>query len=302
MNLKQKGFFTVMIKIIKGLYLLANVIIIGALLILHFFIKDAGYNNASVYFYLFPLPIIILIILVLSILLGKRRKYNLMLATVLCVVWLSRSFRVNSSSEIKESDIEVVFWNASRENNFEDVFSELENIPDVMVLTETNENNFNDLKLKYPDYYFYKSEKELQVFSKTPLNILKEESSNYNSTVIHFNTLGIDFFAVDMMGSYDVPKTWEFDFANPLINKTENTIVLGDFNVPLESFFLKRFKQQFNHAFLEKGNGFVETWPNNIPLLSLDHIWVSKDLSILKTEKINTFKSDHSMLRTIVRN
>jgi len=35
--------------------------------------------------------------------------------------------------------------------------------------------------------------------------------------------------------------------------------------------------------------------------LCLDYIWVSKDLKILKTEKIFSSKSDHSMLKTVVK-
>ena len=104
-----------------------------------------------------------------------------------------------------------------------------------------------------------------------------------------------------MAGSTHAPKSEEYNFVNTIINKTDNTIVLGDFNAPLESRFLNRFKKEFNHTFLEKGNGFAETWPYNIPLLSLDHIWASKDLHILKAEKINTFKSDHSMLKAFIR-
>lgn len=289
-----------MLKFIKALYLLINVIIIVALLTLHFFIKDTSFKS-SIYFYSFPLPIILLIVLVLSIFLGKRRKYNLILVVILCVIWLGRSFRISFSSEIKENDLEVVFWNAARNDNFEGVLKTLEKMPDVMVLTETNQDNLDSLKLKYPKYYFYNSSRELQIFSKTPLIIVKEETSKFKSTVIHFITRGIDFFAVDMMGSPDVPKSWGFNFVNPLIDKTNNAIVLGDFNVPLESIFSKKFKLGYKNAFLEKGNGFIESWPNGIPLLSLDHIWVSKDLEVLKTEKIHTFKSDHGMLKTFVR-
>jgi Ca2+/Na+ antiporter len=289
-----------MLKFIKALYLLVNVIIIVALLTLHFFIKDTSFKS-SIYFYSFPLPIILLIVLILSIFLGKRRKYNLILVVILCVIWLGRSFRISFSSEIKENDLEVVFWNAARNDNFEGVLKTLEKMPDVMVLTETNQDNLDSLKLKHPKYYFYNSSRELQIFSKTPLIIVKEETSKFKSTVIHFITRGIDFFAVDMMGSPDVPKSWGFNFVNPLIDKTNNAIVLGDFNVPLESIFSKKFKLGYKNAFLEKGNGFIESWPNGIPLLSLDHIWVSKDLEVLKTEKIHTFKSDHSMLKTFVR-
>lgn len=63
----------------------------------------------------------------------------------------------------------------------------------------------------------------------------------------------------------------------------------------------KAVKQNFNQAFNEKGNGFRETWFYNLPLLSLDHIWVSKDLKVLKTKKINTFKSDHNMIKTYIK-
>ena len=65
--------------------------------------------------------------------------------------------------------------------------------------------------------------------------------------------------------------------------------------------YLKQLKKDFNQAFYKKGNGFRETWFYNLPLLSLDHIWVSKDLKILKTEKIHTLKSDHNMLKTYIK-
>jgi endonuclease/exonuclease/phosphatase family metal-dependent hydrolase len=103
------------------------------------------------------------------------------------------------------------------------------------------------------------------------------------------------------MGSHDVPRQWEIKFVNSEIKNTNNTIILGDFNLPYESMLLKEIKGNFNHAFTNKGNGFRETWFWNIPLLSIDHIWVSKDLNILKTEKVATFKSDHSMLKTYIR-
>ena len=104
-----------------------------------------------------------------------------------------------------------------------------------------------------------------------------------------------------MSASIYVPRSRELGFVNEYIKPKEKSILLGDFNVPYESKYLNEFKTNFNHAFNEKGNGFRETWFWTIPLLSLDHIWVSKDLEILKTEKIGTFKSDHSMIKVILR-
>ena len=114
-------------------------------------------------------------------------------------------------------------------------------------------------------------------------------------------TYNINFYAVDVSGSMDVPREWELTFVNEYVEQKTQTILLGDFNVPFESKFLDSIKNNFNHAFNEKGNGFRETWFWNIPLLSLDHIWVSKDLKVLKTKKIRTFKSDHNMPKTVIK-
>lgn len=288
--------------ILKGVIKISNVIIIIALIAIHFVFKESSYK-ASLYFYTFPLPVIIIIILFLSILVGKRfRKYNLLIASILTVIWLCRSFNVSSSEAIKETDLEVVFWNASHTRNFQDAFNESEDIPDVVVLVEYHGEVLNETKLKYPKYHFYKDDiEEIGICSKTPIHIKKTIKSNYKSAVINFETKGVNFYIVDVSASIDVPRNWELGFVEKSIKETRNTVVLGDFNVPYESKYLNSFKTHFNHAFNEKGNGFRETWFWNIPLLSLDHIWVSKDLKILKTQKISTFKSDHSMLKTFIK-
>lgn len=288
-----------MVKLLKILYWIVNLIIISALLYVHFVLKERSYIDAIRY-YMFPLPVIIGIIICLSIFLSKRR-YNLILAGVLLVVWLGRSFKIHIPETVKESDIEVVLWNASRDNGFEEAFKENKNIPDVLVLVESKPNSINHFHLKYPNYFFFKSSREIYIFSKKQIQIEDETSSSYGTTVINFITHGINFYALDVTGSTDVPRTWELGFVNDLIKMNKNTIVLGDFNVPFESKNLNKLKSNFNHAFNEKGNGFRETWFWNLPLLSLDHIWVSKDLEILKTQKINTFKSDHNMIRTFIK-
>lgn len=288
-----------MIKIIKILYWIVNIVIICSLLGIHFVLKERNYSSA-LYYYAFPLPVIIGIVLLLSIFLSKR-KYNLILAGSLLVIWLAGSFKIHIPKPISDTDLEVVFWNASRDNGIEEAFHLNKGIPDILVLVESKPNNIEEFQIKYPNYHFYKSEVEIYIFSKKPIQIFSKKTSNYDSSVINFKTNGINFYAVDVAGSPDVPRTWELDFVNDLIHKNKKTIVLGDFNVPFESKNLNKFKTNFNHAFNEKGNGFRETWFWNLPLLSLDHIWVSKDLEILKTQKINTFESDHNMLKTFIR-
>ena len=290
-----------MLKIVKILYLLVNSVIIIALLSIHFVLKESSYQN-SLLFYTFPLPVIIAIVLCLTIFLSKTfRKYNLLLAGALLLFWLGRSFKIHIPEEINESDIEVVFWNASHERNLEDAFDISGNIPDVFVLVEHGKYSVDRLQLKYSDYYFYKSINGISIFSKLPIELIDDISSNYGTNIVKFETYNINFYAVDVSGSMDVPREWELTFVNEYVEQKTQTILLGDFNVPFESKFLDSIKNNFNHAFNEKGNGFRETWFWNIPLLSLDHIWVSKDLKVLKTKKIRTFKSDHNMLKTVIK-
>jgi len=247
-----------------------------------------------------PLPVIIAIVLILSVFL-KQWKYNIILAGILTMIWLGRSFKIHIPEAVTENDLEIVFWNASRENQFEMSLKENGEIPDILVLVESSKNDLKSLQKRFPKYHFFKSNRELFIFSKTPLKVYSDDTSNYNSSVINFNTAGINFYAVDVTGSADVPRNWELTYVNQLIKKTNNTVVLGDFNVPFESKFLNPLKNNFYHAFNKKGNGFRETWFYNLPVLSLDHIWVSKDLKILKTQKLFTTKSDHGLLKTFIR-
>lgn len=290
-----------MLKIFRVLYLFINVVIIILLLAIHFVFKENSYQ-ISLFYYTFPLPVIILAILLLTIFLKRKfKKYNFLLATLLLLIWLGRSFKINFPEDITKTDLEIVFWNASRENNLQAAFNKIGNIPDVLVLVETGKYIIEEIKQKYPNYYFYISAREVFLFSKTPLEIKSENTSKYNTTVINFETAEINFYAIDVTGSPDVPREWELRYVNKLVKRTNNTIVLGDFNVPYESQYLNKFKKNFNHAFNEKGSGFRETWFWNIPLLSLDHIWVSKDLKVLKTKKLYSKVSDHCMLKTYVR-
>lgn len=297
----KRVFFKIVLAGFRMMLQLINVVTILGLLTVHFVIKERTFWS-SLFFYALPLPVIIFAVIMLSTVLTKKwRRNNLIIASLLLLVWLGRSFKLHIPDEIKENDLEVVFWNTARRNTFESTFNESEEIPDVMVLVEFRNKNIEELKRRYSKYYFYHSDQEMLIFSKTPLIIERENTSEFSTSVINFKTAGINFYAVDAAGSTDVPREWGLTYINQSIKERNNTIVLGDFNTPFESIYLKQLKNDFNHAFSKKGNGFKETWFYNLPLLCLDYIWVSKDLKILKSEKTFSSKSDHSMLKTIIQ-
>lgn len=292
-----------MLKYIKQHRSRINLVCIIALLLIHFVFKESTYLFSLLY-YTFPLPLIIGAILFFSLFQNKKiRRYNLILAFILLVVWLGRSFNLNTSEAIKETDIEIVFWNATHKRELEDVFSRVENIPDIVVLVEYHAEELEADQLKYPNYFFYwHAESEIGVFSKSPIDIKNVVVADDESAIINFQSYNLNFYAVDVGSSMNVYRKEQIEFVMESINTTKKAVILGDFNLPLESEFLEAIKLNFNNVLTEKGNGFRETWFWNIPLLSLDHIWISKDLHIINAEKLGTFKSDHSMIKTVIRN
>jgi len=291
-----------MSKILKGHILRMNLIVIIVFLLIHFVLKENNYFFSLLY-YTFPLPLIIIAVVLFSVFQTKKiRSYNLILALVLSVIWFSRSFKINSSEAIKKTDIEIVFWNATHKREFKDIFDEFETLPDIVVLVEYHAEELTQVKAKYADNFFYwHSQSEIGIFSKKPIIIKGVFISDDESVVINFTTSEINFYAVDVSSSMNIHRKQQLKFVDESIKTNEKTVVLGDFNLPFESKFLESIKNNYNHAFNEKGNGFRETWFWNIPLLSLDHIWVSKDLKVRKTEKIGTFKSDHCMVKTFIK-
>lgn len=291
-----------MLKILKPLFHSVGAVIVIALLLIHFVLKESSYQ-LSLLFYAFPLPVIIIIILILSVFINRKfRRYYIVIAGILLLIWLLRSFRIRVAEDIAETDLEIVFWNATHCRGFDTAFEINESIPEVLVLVEYQGDKFEAAKSKYPNYYFYKNRnEEIGIFSTQPVKIIDIFSSRFGTALINFETHGVNFYAVDAIASLDVPRAWGLEFIDQAISQRQKTIVLGDFNIPYESKYLDTIKSNFNNAFSEKGNGFRETWFWNLPILSLDHIWVSKDLEVLKTEKTGTFKSDHSMVRTYIR-
>jgi hypothetical protein len=252
---------------------------------------------SSIIFYALPLPILIFLIIISIFFSERKLKRNSILNSILFFgFWFSQSYKF-SSKNVQTDGIEIVYWNAAHNYGVRDVIEENKSIPDIIVLVECDFESFKYIEAQYPDDYFHLSKEGIAVFSNSPLKIEEEITSEDNSTILKFETLGFSFYAVDVSPSILNFRKKSLNFIRSQVSKNEKTIVLGDFNTPFESVHFDFFKENFTNAFDEKGSGFRETWFWNVPLLMIDHIWVSKDLDVLKVDKINTLKSDHSMLR-----
>jgi endonuclease/exonuclease/phosphatase family metal-dependent hydrolase len=76
------------------------------------------------------------------------------------------------------------------------------------------------------------------------------------------------------------------------------TILMGDFNMPIDSRWFVPFRKRYTHAFEQAGNGRLATWPAQIPLVALDHVWVSRGLRPVCAALAATGVSDHRAFLT----
>ena len=75
------------------------------------------------------------------------------------------------------------------------------------------------------------------------------------------------------------------------------TIVLGDFNTPADSVWFEAMREDFDHAFELAGDGYSPTWPEPVPLLQIDHVWLERGaFEVVQVQQIDTGVSDHRML------
>ena len=77
-------------------------------------------------------------------------------------------------------------------------------------------------------------------------------------------------------------------------------IICGDFNDVPQSYIYRQMSLQYKDAFLEVGNGLVQTLRSRFLGLRIDYLFATPDIPILAQEVIDTEISDHYPILTIV--
>lgn len=99
--------------------------------------------------------------------------------------------------------------------------------------------------------------------------------SRLNIIRINFNGKIYSVFLVDIWSN---PLFWRKNVIKEVYEKSlvyENVIIFGDFNTPFNSVFFDMYRKSYVNVFRAAGTGFAETWPYGIPLLEIDHVWIS---------------------------
>jgi endonuclease/exonuclease/phosphatase (EEP) superfamily protein YafD len=77
----------------------------------------------------------------------------------------------------------------------------------------------------------------------------------------------------------------------------EPVLLIGDFNTPTDSVFFKPLRMRYSNAFEMTGRGYAPTWPNPLPVLTLDQAWNAGGLLVDRCELGWSWASDHRPMR-----
>lgn len=298
---------------------IVNLISCGLILLLisSLFLQASGIRDripliAAVYYGL-PLPVIASCCGLVALL--QRRRVPVLIISLITGVaclglWYTRSYQnplPPTSNQQNTHKLKVLFWNMAHHPLPSETLEKwLEDYqPDIVALVETGSRHSdpNPLVVKLPSGYSQTNLKSgIGWISRGQINIknqlaLPNKSKGVELEVYHDNTQ----YTVIIADIYAGPLTSRKPALEKLYEMATQTrkgpvMIAGDFNTPIESAFFDGWHHQLHHAFNTSGKGLRETWPRWLPVLTIDHVWSSKELPPNHVEKLWHADSDHAAL------
>lgn len=284
--------------------LLALAALVGVAL--HFTVRDS-YPIVATVFYALPLPACAGLLFV-SALLGIRRTMWAAGCTIAGLVvaayWLATTYGFHAE---EDGDIRIATWNLSNPRHpFQpliDVVSREH--PDFMGLIEVGGLNVEiakDYAFPLPDYHFSVFPGGIGCLTTGTV-----KSWSYHpvagegraiSLEVDIRGTPIRLVLVDLNSDVFLIRAAEYLALRDIAGTAPRTLLLGDFNTPLESRYSATLRPLFLNSMESAGHGFRETWFFMLPLLSLDQIWSSPDLRPTGSHRVYTKASDHAPVVT----
>ncbi len=281
-------------------------------LVIRFLVKD-WIDAFSVVYYATPLPILAIFSFMLGMiwLLSKRiraAKFYFIFTSGCLIAWSYESFSLNSRA-LSPSNLKLFFWNAAHNKRADEIVDYINRFnADVIGIVEagTKTKKAKSVwKNAFPRHNVEILAGEMALITRG--EILAKESGSlgkrgrFNLLKVTLNGEQFHVLLVDIDGDPLRSRAPAFGPLGKLIrsHSQDNLIVMGDFNTPLDSFLFDSFRQDLTHAFESGGNGFAATWPIPLPVLAIDHIWVSKKIKVVSCNLNWSRLSDH---RSVVAN
>ncbi len=202
--------------------------------------------------------------------------------------------------------LRAVFWNMSRPSATDASFVPLLRQTDAQILFLVECGDLSGARqdfwqAHFPDYHVSLLPGQIALLSKYPIAGAHRMMADGYTVIAEYDLDLPDgllsVVGVDVMSAQCSRRRYSFERINAIAcSKPGRVIVLGDFNTPHTSILFDRLRESFRQTFEASGRGLITTWPSLLPVLALDHIWVSEGLTPVRTVLRRTLHSDHALV------
>jgi endonuclease/exonuclease/phosphatase (EEP) superfamily protein YafD len=258
-------------------------------LVLEWVVKDRVPVLAAAW-YASPLPLVALALLVTGTLALVRERFVVGLATGALLAAVVTTHRVESvfpersGADVASMPIRGLVWNAWRARpGLDRALREIRRQqPDLFVLVEPpvdeHAEPLEELRELMPEYAFGFVERHFVVAARGAVQVSSRidlVGANAATATVTVGDLSLDLLCVDVRSSplrhRREPLARIAELAEPLAGGP--ALVLGDFNTPRRSVHLGPLRRRWTHACEQAGSGHDATWPEPVPVHSIDQVW-----------------------------
>ena len=287
---------------IFSVYLAAALLVAG--LLLHLTVRDR-FDGLSIVFYATPWALQALAGVVCAIHWRRQRRASraFVVVAIFCAsVWAWTSFRF-APKDNGRAEFRVAYWNVARPG------WRIGGILDRVKSWQADLLGFGESKAGGPLQAKWNQQlapkvitelhREMMLVAAEPAELLEAGSLNkageYELRRVTLGGRRVLVLAVDFDGDCRQSRRPPFERLYQIVkaHAEEPLIVLGDFNTPIDSIYFERLRELLHDAFETAGSGYAATWPMVAPVLSLDHIWLSRHFRVVRCEHRTSLYSDH---------
>jgi len=313
-----------MVARVSRLVLTLGWLVLGLGVLLHLTVRDAV-PGLALFFYALPKPCLAALAVALLAWPGVGKKARLIatLAVVgigawwVALSWHSPAVPAHSSlvthhsSHAQQPELRVLYWNLCRPSGLHQGMVDLvrEFQPHCAAFVEPGERAgqlVSAYETLLPGYTAAWMPRGILWLARVPSRYRERGKLEDIGAFAWFEvtTLGPAFPIVvaDVHPHLFHSRKGQLDEALSYAHDRADALLMGDFNTPLESVHLAAYRAQYTHALQVAGQGFQETWPVGLPLLSLDHLWVGAEWEVVAARKVwRLTRSDHAALLVTLR-
>jgi vancomycin resistance protein VanJ len=277
-------------------------------LLIRLTVRD-GWSGTALLYYALQLPVIGVLLLFAAagcLRSGRRRCAGAALALCIStlVSWVALG-SVRHSCDGRKGDFRALTWNlAYGRAGWDPIAGAIRRErADIIGLVEAQVRGPNPVRFwrpRFPEYDVRAVGRGLVLIVRGEVLSLRREEFGLRSRLavaeVKIGGHPLRVVLVDLEANWLSPR-------GPLIERVRKsamtpdgqpTLILGDFNTPGDSVWFQSLRRDHVDAFEQAGEGMRGTWPFFLPLMALDHLWISKGLEAVCAGKRASWLSDHS--------